>query len=511
MNRHSRPRSGGVSRRTFLRAGGAAAAGGVVGGSAWLTLGGGTSTAALAPRAGLPRLAAAAAAQSGTIQHYRSTPGISPATVQVGKAGTVPGLILMDNHAGPGQQGPIIIDGSGQLVWFQPLSPGGPSGLRAFNLSLQSYRDKPVLAFFKGYVVDGHGQGHYVLLDSTYREIKRIYAGNGYKGDLHEFFLTPRGTAMFTCYGQATADLRPYGGKGEHPYYYGVAQEVDLTSGKVVFQWRSDQHVALSESYAPVEEDQPWDYFHINSIDIAPDGNYIISARDTWTVYKVDSETGKVLWRMGGKHSDFRFGPGAKFAWQHHVEQRTAETWTVFDNGSGWYVTEPYSRGLVLTVSERSRTVSLVHAYTYPGGPIRAAALGSVQPLPGGGEFVGWGNDAAYSAYDASGSPVAYGRSPGPTKSYRAFVADWVGRPRTAPALVAGTGHLYASWNGATEVASWLVMGGKQRDHLTQVGTAPRMGFETVITAPAGNGWFSVAALDAHDNVLGSSAAVPLA
>ncbi len=483
--------------------------GGALAGTVWTEHSGGTSAAAVGLRPGLPILSAVAAPPSGEIQHYLSAPGLSPATVDVGKAARLPGLIFMDNHAGTSQQGPMILDGSGQLVWFSPLSTGGVYDPRAFNVSVQRYRGEPVIAYFEGAVVDGHGQGNYVLLDASYRPIRRIYAGNGYLGDLHEFFLTPRGTAIFTCYGQSNADLRPYGGKAGAPYYYGVAQELDLSTGKVIFQWRSDEHVPLADSYAPLPAGSPWDYLHINSIAIAEDGHFLISARNTWTVYKVHRHTGKILWRMGGKHSDFRFGAGARFAWQHHAVQRAAQTWTVFDNGTGWYVTEPYSRGLVLNVDEGARTVDLVHAYTYPGTPIRAAALGSVQPLPGGGVFIGWGTGAAYSAYDASGSVGAYGRSAGPhVESYRAFVSEWVGRPATPPALAASRGHLYTSWNGATEVATWLVLAGASPSQLGQVGKVPKLGFETVITLPGQYEWAAVVPIDSRGRSLGRSATV---
>ena len=53
-----------------------------------------------------------------------------------------------------------------------------------------------------------------------------------------------------------------------------------------------------------------YDYLHLNSVEVDTDGNLLISARNTWTVYKVDRSTGAVLWRLGGKRSDFTIGPG---------------------------------------------------------------------------------------------------------------------------------------------------------------------------------------------------------
>ena len=62
-----------------------------------------------------------------------------------------------------------------------------------------------------------------------------------------------------------------------------------------------------------------FDYFHIDSICLADDGNFIVSARNTWTIYKLDRKSGEVMWRMGGKQSDFTIDPDGGFAWQHNA------------------------------------------------------------------------------------------------------------------------------------------------------------------------------------------------
>ncbi len=150
--------------------------------------------------------------------------------------------MLTDAHGGPAQQGPLILDTTGRLIWFNPL----PKGQRAFNLRVQSYRGQPVITWFEGAAVSAHGVGHYELYDEQYRQVAQVHAGNGYQADLHEFLLTDRGTALFTAYGKATGHL-PGGRVG--PYFYGVVQEVDVATGKVLFQWRSDHHIGFGASY----------------------------------------------------------------------------------------------------------------------------------------------------------------------------------------------------------------------------------------------------------------------
>jgi hypothetical protein len=52
----------------------------------------------------------------------------------------------------------------------------------------------------------------------------------------------------------------------------------------------------------------------MNSVALAPDGDLIVSSRNTWTIYKIVRPGGAVRWRLGGKKSDFKVGPGAAFS-----------------------------------------------------------------------------------------------------------------------------------------------------------------------------------------------------
>jgi len=484
-----------------------------------LRLGGG-----LAVGAGLVSIAGCGSTRSGggttatasEIQTFESYPGLHPAAVEIGLShgGQSAGLILMDSHFGPGQQGPIILDSDGHVVWFKAVSGSGEA-TRAFNLKAETYLGEPVLTWYEGPVVSGHGQGHYEIADGSYSQVAVVEAGNGYKGDLHEFFLTPQGTAFFTCYGTGYADLSSVGGGKHAPYFYGVAQEVDVKTGKVLFQWRSDEHVPFAESYASVPKDgtTPWDYFHINSISLSGSDDLLISSRHTWTVFKVNRGTGAVLSRMGGKNSDFKFGPGAAYAWQHDVTQQPDGRVTVFDNGTGLYVTQPESRGLLLEVDDAAGTVSLVHAYSHPGNALRAGALGSVQVLPDGHIFVGWGVHAWYTEFEPDGTAVLDGNLAGSaTQSYRAFRYPWTGRPEEPPAVAVkrtGAGMtVFAAWNGATEINRWAVLAGDDPSQLRTVKIAAKDGFETAVAVAERRRHVAVAALDGGGHQLGISATI---
>jgi hypothetical protein len=463
--------------------------------------------------AGPTAAGAAEGAPHAAVQVFRSRPDLRPPAILVDvppSPDASPGLVVTDCHFGPGQQGPMLIDGEGNLVWFVPLSPPDSTALRAFNVRVQQYHG-PVLTWFEGAVLNGHGLGDYVLYDTRYRPVTRVSAQNGYQGDLHEFLLTDEGTALFTCYGQRPADLSRYGGPPNGSYYYGVVQEVEVATGKLLFEWRSDQHVPLEESYKPVSRtpEVPWDYFHVNSICVDPtDGNLIVSARNTWAVYKLHRHTGTVIWRMGGKASDIQMGPNTGFAFQHDVTLWPGGVLTIFDNEAGPPVEASQSRGLVLALDQAARKATFLTQYLHRP-PVLADALGSVQDLPDGHRFMGWGTSSYFTEYDRSHRVLFDARLAPGTQSYRAFRQAWTGRPAQPPDIAVERGPsgttVYASWNGATEVAQWAVLGGDHPSALRVLAQARRTGFETAIALPHPPPVLAVVALDRDGRRLGGT------
>ena len=200
----------------------------------------------------------------------------------------------------------MILDDAGQLVWFHPLDTEGVTDFRA-----QRYDGRPVLTWWRGKSELGVGDGHYVIVDDAYREIATVSAGNGLTGDIHEFLITDRDTALITIYHELPADLSSIGGPKDGAILEGVVQELDIGTGRVLFEWHSAPEVELEESYAEVpkaekgEEADAYDYFHINSVAEDEDGNFLVSARNTHAVYKISRARRKVMWRLGGKRSDY--------------------------------------------------------------------------------------------------------------------------------------------------------------------------------------------------------------
>jgi hypothetical protein len=409
------------------------------------------------------------------------------------------------------QTGPLIVDDTGEPIWFRPLT-----GASAMGLRVQKYRGKPVLTWYEGQVLGPYG-GTFVLVDTSYREVMRVRAGNGYHADLHEILLTSRGTALITIYNQLQSDLSAVGGSPAAQVVEGIVQELALPSGRVLFEWHSLGHVGADESFTTqVTPQGNVDYFHLNSIAVDSDGHLLLSARNTSTVYKLHRKTGQILWRLGGKKSDFQVDPEATFSFQHDVRRQRDGTITLFDNAAslpptgdtGTATSRPMRLALDLAAM-RARLAGVLPSPT----PRLAWAMGNLQQLPDGGSFVGWGTAGAFTEFSAGGEVLLDGSFADGSVSYRAFRCPWKASPAGRPAIAAQRGDgstltVYASWNGATEVARWRVLAGPASDRLRTVATAGRDGFETVVTVSFAGGRLAVAAIDAHGRELGRSAAI---
>jgi hypothetical protein len=440
---------------------------------------------------------------SGDVQTFQSRPDLQPAAVRITQGRPIGNDIFLTPMRGPVQWGPMIVDPAGRLVWFLPLTG---SLQEAANLRVQQYQGQPVLTWWQGFQNAGLGEGDDVIYDDHYRQVATVQAGNGLQADLHEFTITPQNTALITAYQLVQWPVAPH---VTSLVLDGVVQEIDIPTGLVLFQWDSLDHVAPADSYVrPSTKQIPYDYFHINSVQEAADGNLIVSARNTWTVYDVNHRTGAVAWRLGGKHSDFKMGPGTTTAYQHHVRSWPGGVFTIFDNGTAHHGFAQ-SRGIIERVDPVKRTVTLVRALTHTP-ELLSSFEGSVQPLAHGNTFVGWGALPYFTQFGAQGKQIYDGRFVDDNSSYRAFRSAWSAQPDTPPALAVsasgdGTAHLYATWNGATDVTAWRVLAGPSPGALVPVGGATRKGFETQIVVHSGEPYFAVQALGGS-NVLATSA-----
>jgi hypothetical protein len=464
--------------------------------------------------------------QPDKLEHFASEPGLTPPRITINRSSRKArghGSVLLTplpspvvhpesnntvtiNPVGPG--GPMIVDGAGNLVWFRQLAPPEV----AANLRLQRLNGRSVLTWWEGTVTPAaFGVGGAVIANHAYNVIRVVHAGNGYPMDLHEFELTPDGSALFTIYSLIRVHLPGTPPGTLSPLIDSIVQQVDVKTGLVEWEWHAYGHIPLDTSQANPQNSALYDAFHINAIQSLKHDRILISARDTSAVYSVDRASGRLLWTLGGKGSNFRLGPGAQFYFQHDAHMLSNGRIAMFDDGAGPPQLNPYSRGLILQLDFRHRRAKLVRQFAR-SSTTSAQSEGSLQRLPGGNVFVGFGSEPFFSEFSSRGKLLFDGSLPQDDGTYRTFRFPWRATPKTRPALVAqrhGAVSLYASWNGATRVAKWEFLAGQGAGSMRRVASARKRSFETQVDVSSSASFFAVRALDSKGHVIGRSALVP--
>jgi arylsulfotransferase ASST len=453
------------------------------------------------------------AAKAGEVSSFHTQPGWQVPAVEVdaSSAQTASGYVFAAPYSGPGQDGPMIFDDAGNVVWFHPL----PAGTEAANLQVQYLQGHPVLTWWQGYIPpQGFGEGEEVVYDTSYRPVMRLNAGNGYVADLHDFHLLPNDTAILTVFDPIDCDMSAYGGPSKAAVTDALFQEIDLKTHLVRREWHSVDHASIAESNTSAKSasaEWPFDFFHLNTIEHRRDGSLLISARNTSALYYVDPRTGQITLQIGGQHSGVSLGTGTPTAYQHDAQELPNGEISVFDNG-GVPMVHSQSRAIVLAVDQQAHTDTLVSQYEHPKA-LNSGSQGNMQHLDNGDWFIGWGAEPYFSEFNPSGTMIFDAHYPGATESYRGYRFQWHATPAEAPAVAAAAAAggltVYASWNGATDVASWRVLGGSNANQLAPLVTAPRNGFETSIAVSASPAYVAVQALDSSGTVLGTSPAIP--
>ena len=441
-------------------------------------------------------------------RRFRTLPHLHPAAACVAlRRGTTPSGegILVTPRPGPGSHpeaefGLMLFSGDGKLLWYD-RRPDKVHDLKQVELG-----GRQRLAFFQ----KRPGDPFYELLDERYRRVHRVRTGRGYPTDEHELQLTPDAGAYL-----ASEPVERRRRVGEVLDY--VVQEGDVATGRVRFQWRAVDNVGVRDSYEARPRRGAWDYFHGNSVDppAAGEATVIVSARNTSAVYGIDRATGRTAWILGGKRDQFQLSrrPSLRFCTQHDAHRLPGGDLMIFDNGGAHTKGRPRcplhaARVLVLRLDTKRKRARLIRSISSDrlgrdSRGILSKWVGSARPLANGDVLVDWGDVPRISVFGPEDRENLLLRLQ--YWSYRAAPARWVGRPRGAPAVAAHGGSVWASWNGATEIRRWQVLGGSTRTDLVPVGDPVAFtDLETHIRITPRR-YVAVQALDATGKVLGQS------
>jgi hypothetical protein len=334
--------------------------------------------------------------------------------------------------------GAEILSRTGQEIWFHQAPPGEEDA----DFRAQAYQGRPVLTFWEGTGLGGLSSGTDHIYNDRYRQIATVQAGNGLSADGHEFLITPWNTALILAYTTATANLTSIGGPADQTVINGVVQEIDIATGRVLWQWNSAEHVPYAQSEQPLPSSAsiPWDWFHVNAVHLGPHHTVLIDARDTWTAYDVNLRTGQINWQLGGKDSSFTLNaaPGQSldqageiFAWQHDPEYLGHGVFTFFDDESSGAAVFPTSRTVTIRVNPDTHTATLLSANDHPQG-LLAPSQGNAQTTAEGNQFVGWGALPYISEFSPTGSLLFNAQFPPGINTYRAYLLPWPARTPSA-------------------------------------------------------------------------------
>ncbi|HEY6494292.1 MAG TPA: arylsulfotransferase family protein [Trebonia sp.] len=392
--------------------------------------------------AGLAPASASAAATSVATSSAVAALKPPPVTVLTDKGGQGGGDIFVTPSGDPSAYGngaEILSPNSKKVVWFHQA----PARDEDTDFRTQTYEGKPVLTFWEGTGFGGVSDGVDYIYNDKYQKIATVKSGNGGAADGHEFLITPWNTALILSYSTATANLTSIGGPKDQAVINGEVQEIDIKTGKVLFQWKSQDHVPYgqSEEPLPASASTPWDWFHINAVKLDSNGNLLIDARDTWTTYEVSLHSGKILWQLGGKDSSFKLtaanglpldDAGEIFAWQHDAEGHGDGVYTVFDDesagaantGTNSLTDYGYSRAVTVKLNVRTHVATLVATDNEPDKQL-TTSQGNAQLLPGGDMFVGWGALPYISEFSPSGQLIFNAEFPAGVDTYRAYRLPW--------------------------------------------------------------------------------------
>ncbi len=280
------------------------------------------------------------------------------------------------------------------------------------------------LVYFDNYI------SKYYELDTNYFIVDSFYTGNGYTTDQHELEYLENGNAYLMSYDPVIVNMSQIvqGGDTNALVTGLIIQEIDVNKN-VIFQWRSWDHIPITDCENVSLLEDTIDYVHGNAIEYDTDGNIMISSRHLNEITKINRTTGNIMWRLGGfNNNNFTFiNDTDKFNYQHDIRRLKNGHITLYDNGNAH--NPPYSRAVEYELDEQTKTAKLV--WQFRSNPdIFGPFMGNVQRLENGNTIIGWGgtmNEPVTTVTEVSpnGTKLFEMKLPNFVFSYRAYRFEW--------------------------------------------------------------------------------------
>ncbi|MGB0403678.1 MAG: arylsulfotransferase family protein [Salibacteraceae bacterium] len=232
------------------------------------------------------------------------------------------------------------------------------------------------------------------ILDADFNLIDSLGGANNLNMDIHDFELLDNGGYLVSARADDLVDLSRdtlNGSLGSDSTYIRgyVIQEMD-SQKNLLFEWNSNDFIDPLESYEKDFGYNPadFDYCHGNAIEKDKNGDYLVSMRHTNSIFKVDKISGKIIWRLGGKKSDFSFPNDQGFSGQHDIRELPNGNVTLFDNANT--SVDKKSRAVDYQLDTNTWAATKIWEYQYDSG-FFARAMGNFQTSSLGFKVVNYG------------------------------------------------------------------------------------------------------------------------
>ncbi|WTW96338.1 aryl-sulfate sulfotransferase [Streptomycetaceae bacterium NBC_01309] len=391
-----------------------------------------------------------------------------------------------------------VSDDKGQLLYVSRALPR--SGSASFR-----YQDRPVFTV--------RSDDRWQIRAADDKVVREIPDENDDVGVEHNLVPSSDGARVLLSTSETVAaDLTAFGGKANDAVLQGVVREFDIATGTTLFEWKS-----LGASGVPLDDSRTdlaksGDYLHLNAASYDSDGNILISATNTGSVYKLDRSTSSVAWVLGGKRNQFAVSGDATGLGRPQDVRRTPDgRLSVFDDHSA----PVGARAVAYTLDEQAKTASLAQQFV-PKTALPDAGTGGSQPLPNGNHLVTFSAHHLVREYTPSGAVAFEGRYQDNAVPYRVQRSDWTRLAKPGVAVttpcwtIANDGSLgtMASLDGVTEVATWEIWTGATADGaMRKVSGTPATGQYTYLKATFdwASVWVQLRAVRADGGVVASS------
>lgn len=152
--------------------------------------------------------------------------------------------------------------------------------------------------------------------------------GGKHKVIHHDVRMNDKGDIVVLTRNQKEFDMSRIGGNGIDTLGGDGILVMD-DKGRKIWEW--DVWNEWDMEHDPFLKEFAYDRFHMNSLNFDKDSNYLVSVAIEDQIWKVNSESGKIMWKLG-KNGNFKMDTSYNFSFQHSVHINPYGDLMVFDN-----------------------------------------------------------------------------------------------------------------------------------------------------------------------------------